>query len=195
MPGHPFIWSEGERGGQALERNGWWRWCAIMVMKAAVSEGDRPGWWWGVTRGGGVLRPLWGRKRRMEAACAHVRRWQRWSAQGGRRPGGAHMSAGSGEGQRRREVRRLPLPTKEAASGQGTTDSWPAGLRGQAERPRPSGERESEPVGKKGSGPRLGRKPELGPIQGIKPFRILFEIQIFGKIWKFVQGDLEWILT
>jgi hypothetical protein len=26
MPGHPFIGSEGERGGRASERNGQWRW-------------------------------------------------------------------------------------------------------------------------------------------------------------------------
>jgi hypothetical protein len=41
----------------------------------------------------------------------------------------------------------------------------------------------------------LGRKPELGPIQEIKPFQILFEIYIFGQLWKFVHGDLEGILT
>jgi hypothetical protein len=78
------------------------------------------------------------------------------------------MSAGHGEGRRRREVRRFP--TKEAASGQGATDSRPAGPRGQArptERPRPSGERESEPVEEKevgaawlntGVGPNLRNK-------------------------------------
>jgi hypothetical protein len=39
------------------------------------------------------------------------------------------------------------------------------------ERPRPSGERESGRWEKeKGSGPQLGRKPELGPIQVIKSF-------------------------
>jgi hypothetical protein len=41
----PFIGSEGERGGRAaaavVRHNG---------MKAAVSEGNRPGWWWGVMR-------------------------------------------------------------------------------------------------------------------------------------------------
>jgi hypothetical protein len=42
---------------------------------------------------------------------------------------------------------------------------------------------------------RLGQKPELVPIQEIKHFRILFEIQIFGKLWKFAQGDFEGILT
>jgi hypothetical protein len=40
-----------------------------------------------------------------------------------------------------------------------------------------------------------GPKPKLGPIQEIKPFQILFGIQIFGKVWKFAQGDLEGILT
>jgi hypothetical protein len=74
---------------------------------------------------------------------------------------------------------------KVEASGQGVINSRPAGPRGQAgpgERPRPSGERESGPVGeRKGSGPRLGQKPELGPIQEIKHFQILFGIQIFSK--------------
>jgi hypothetical protein len=49
-------------------------------------------------------------------------------------------------------VRRFPA--KEAASGQDATDSRPSGPRGQAElakRPRPSGERESEPA--EGQGP------------------------------------------
>jgi hypothetical protein len=63
---------------------------------------------------------------------------------------------------------------KEEAIGQGATDVRPARLRGRAgpaERARPSGERESGWLGKeKGSGPRLGQKPELGPIQVIKPF-------------------------
>jgi hypothetical protein len=83
---------------------------------------------------------------------------------------------------------------KEAASGQGTTDSRPSGLRGQAG-PAAAQWGEGERVGRRPRPMRLGRKPELGPIEEIKPFRILFEIQIFGKIWKFVQGDLEWILT
>jgi hypothetical protein len=55
MLGHPFIGSEGERGGRASERNRRQWWCAIMAMKVAVSKGDRPGWWWGVMWGGGVL--------------------------------------------------------------------------------------------------------------------------------------------
>jgi hypothetical protein len=53
MPGHPFMGSEGERGGRALVGNNR-RWCCpIMVVEAAVSGGDRPGWWWGVMRVGG----------------------------------------------------------------------------------------------------------------------------------------------
>jgi hypothetical protein len=87
---------------------------------------------------------------------------------------GAHLSARHGEGRRQREVRRFP--TREAAIGQGAIDARPTGPRGRAlpaERPRPSGERESGQLGKeKGSGLRLGRKPELGLIQVIKPFRI-----------------------
>jgi hypothetical protein len=43
MPGHPFIGSEGERGGRVSERNERRRWCAIMAMKVAVLEGDQPG--------------------------------------------------------------------------------------------------------------------------------------------------------
>jgi hypothetical protein len=86
--------------------------------------------------------------------------------------GEAHLLAGHGEGQRRRNVRRFPA--REAAIGQGATDARPAGPRGRAgpvERRRPNGERESGQLGKeKGSGPRLGRKLELGPIQVIKPF-------------------------
>jgi hypothetical protein len=58
--------------------------------------------------------------------------------------GEAHLLAGHGEGQRRRNVRRFPA--REAAIEQGATDAWPAGPRGRAEpveRRRPSGERES----------------------------------------------------
>jgi hypothetical protein len=77
--------------------------------------------------------------------------------------GGAHLSAEHGEERRRREVRRLLA--REAAIRQGATDARPAEI------PRPSGERESSWLGKEnGSGPRLGQKPELGPIQVIKPF-------------------------
>jgi hypothetical protein len=32
-------------------------------------------------------------------------------------------------------------------------------------------------------------------VQELKSFRILFGIWIFGILWKFVQGDLEGILT
>jgi hypothetical protein len=73
---------------------------------------------------------------------------------------------GTKRGEGGREVRRVPM--REAAIGQGATDARSTGL---AERPRPSGERESSKLGmEKGSGPRLGQKPELGTIQVIKPF-------------------------
>jgi hypothetical protein len=36
---------------------------------------------------------------------------------------------------------------------------------------------------------------EWAKVQEIKSFRILFGIWIFDKLWKFVQGDLEGILT
>jgi hypothetical protein len=39
-----------------------------------------------------------------------------------------------------------------------------------------------EAAGWEKNGPWLGQKPELGPIQVIKPFRILFEFWIFGKL-------------
>jgi hypothetical protein len=51
MPGHPFIRSEGERGGWAAEGNGRQRWFAIMVVEAAILGEDQPRWWWGVMRG------------------------------------------------------------------------------------------------------------------------------------------------
>jgi hypothetical protein len=41
----------------------------------------------------------------------------------------------------------------------------------------------------------VGPKTENGQTQEIKSFRILFKIWIFGKLWKFVQGDSEGILT
>jgi hypothetical protein len=72
--------------------------------------------------------------------------------------GGAHLSAGHGEGRRRHEVRRFPM--REAAIGQGATDAWstrPRGRAGPAERLRPSGDRDSGRLGKeKVSGPRMG---------------------------------------
>jgi hypothetical protein len=91
--------------------------------------------------------------------------------------GGAHLSAGHGEGQRRHGCKHLPV--REAASGQGATSASPTGLTGW---PRPSGEGEggSGRLRKEnGGGPRLGRKPKLGPIQVINLFRIFFEIQFF----------------
>jgi hypothetical protein len=65
MLGHPFIGSEGEPGHRALEENDRWWCCTIMVVEAAVSGGDRSGWWRGVMRG--VLRPLRERKGHREA--------------------------------------------------------------------------------------------------------------------------------
>jgi hypothetical protein len=70
-----------------------------------------------------------------------------------------------------------------------------AGQAGPAERPRPSGEGERRPVGEEWRWPRLGRKPELGQSSRKKFIQILFGIWIFGKLWKFVQEDLEGILT
>jgi hypothetical protein len=68
-----------------------------------------------------------------------------------------------------------------------------------------AGPRRSGGQGPKGVGRRVGQpkakaqaavpKPEPSPIQEIKPFRILFGIRIFGKVWKFAHGGLEGILT
>jgi hypothetical protein len=52
MPGCPFIGLEGERGDRTMEGNRQWRWCAMMVVEASVSRGDRSGWSWGVMREG-----------------------------------------------------------------------------------------------------------------------------------------------
>jgi hypothetical protein len=63
--------------------------------------------------------------------------------------GGTHLSAGHGEGRRRHDVRHFPV--REAAIGQGATDTWlarPRGWAGLAKRLRPSGERESGRLGK-----------------------------------------------
>jgi hypothetical protein len=69
------------------------------------------------------------------------------------------VSAGHREGQRRHEVRRFPV--KDVASGQGVIDSRPSGPRGQAgpaEKPRPSGERESESAAGQGPGGWAGNR-------------------------------------
>jgi hypothetical protein len=67
-------------------------------------------------------------------------------------------------------------PTTERGEGRARCGVSPRGRR------RPGGERESSRLGKeKGSGPRLGWKLELGPIQVIKFFEFLFGIRIFGK--------------
>jgi hypothetical protein len=60
--GAPLVGLEGERGRQTMEGNGRRWWCAMMVVEVAVLGGDRLGWWWGVMRGGGVLRPFWEQK-------------------------------------------------------------------------------------------------------------------------------------
>jgi hypothetical protein len=63
------------------------------------------------------------------------------------------------------------FPMREAAIRQDATDARPAGLRGRAGPTKVEwGEGERRLGKEKGSGPRLGQKPELGPIQVIKPF-------------------------
>jgi hypothetical protein len=90
---------------------------------------------------------------------------------------------------------------KEAASGQGTTDSRPYGPRGQtglAKRLGQWGEVEharGRACWPKAKAQAAGPKTGAGPNSRNKPFRILFGIRIFCKLWIFVQGDLEGILT
>jgi hypothetical protein len=86
------------------------------------------------------------------------RRWRRRgrAAEGGRRRGGARASV------RERERDGLGRAGQEAKA----QEEWGEG-EWAGRRPRPR---------------QLGRKPELGQIQEIKPFQILFEIQIFGKL-------------
>jgi hypothetical protein len=99
------------------------------------------------------------------------------------------VSAGRGEGRRRREVRRFPA--KEAASGLGDTDSRPARP---AERSRPSGGRESEPARPKtGAGTNSKNKTFLNFIWNsdfwqtleicTRRFRRDFDMRIFPKIF------------
>jgi hypothetical protein len=77
MPGHPFMGSEGEQGGRALEGNNR-RWCCpIMVVEAAVSGGDRLGWWWGVMRVGGAPAVMGAEGAQGGSVRAHTRRRQR----------------------------------------------------------------------------------------------------------------------
>jgi hypothetical protein len=121
--------------------------------------------------------------------------------------GGAHLSAGHGEGRRWREVRHFPV--KEAAIGHGFTDARPAGP---AERPRPSGERESGRLGegkrkwvaarpKTGAGPNSSNKTFLNFYLEFEFFATLeictrrfrrnFDIGIFPKIFWAFLGFLE----
>jgi hypothetical protein len=72
MPRCPFIGLEGEWGSWAMEGNGQRQWCAIMVVEAAVSRGDRPGWW-GVMRGGGASAILGAEGGCREVARTHTR--------------------------------------------------------------------------------------------------------------------------
>jgi hypothetical protein len=159
MPGCLFIGSKGERDGRASERNGWQRWCSIMAMKAAISEGDRAvsneGEWNAL-----AVMGVEGRGApRGSSARVSWRRWRRGrAAGGGRRRGGAHSSVR----ERERERDGLGRADRETKA----QEEWGVEERA-GRRPRPR---------------RLGRKPKLGTIQEIKPFQILFEIWIFGKL-------------
>jgi hypothetical protein len=48
---------------------------------------------------------------------------------------------------------------------------------------------------RKGGGRGWAENRSWANVQEIKSFQILFRIWIFGKLWKFVQGDLDEILT
>jgi hypothetical protein len=96
--GRPFIGSERERGGRASERNGRRRWCAILVMKVAILEGDQTG----SDEGGSALAVMGveggGAPR---GGSAHVSRWWRRrgrAAGGGRRRAGARASVRERDG-------------------------------------------------------------------------------------------------
>jgi hypothetical protein len=120
----PFIGSEGEQGGQALEWNER-RWCAIMAMKAAVSEGDHSGTDEG---GGGECSDRYESGRgRGDSACASRRQQRRGRAVGGgRRRGGAHMSV------RERERDGLGRADREAKAQK----EWGRELAGRKPRPK-----------------------------------------------------------
>jgi hypothetical protein len=80
--------------------------------------------------------------------------------------GGAHLSAGHGEGRRRHKVRRFPV--REATIGQGATDAWSARP---AERLRPSGGEGERPFGEgKWKWAVAGPKTGAGPNSSNKIF-------------------------
>jgi hypothetical protein len=105
-----------------LERNGRRRWCAIMAMKVAVSEGDRAG----SDQGGGVLRPLWERKGEghREAAATHELAVASSWPSGRRRKTkgwGARVCEGEGEG-RAGPSRPAGRPRPKRSGGRGRAD-------------------------------------------------------------------------
>jgi hypothetical protein len=70
------------------------------------------------------------------------------------------------------------------------------GQAGPAERPRPHGERESGQLGEgKGMWATAGPKIGAGPNSSNKFISIFIWNSNFWQLWKFVQGDLEGILT
>jgi hypothetical protein len=120
-----------------------------MVMKVAILEGDRPR----SDEGGGGLQPFWewkGEGRREAVARARA------DSDGvvAVRPEEEHKGGRACASVREREGGGLGRAGREAKA----QEEW--GERADR-RPRPRW---------------LGRKPELGPIQEIKPFQILFEI-------------------
>jgi hypothetical protein len=50
-------------------------------------------------------------------------------------------------------------------------------------------------LGRKGGGCGWAKNRSWAKVEEIKSFQILFGIWIFDKLWKFVQGNLEGILT
>jgi hypothetical protein len=94
--------------------------------------------------------------------------------------GGAHQSAGRGEGQRRRGWRSLPV--REATSGQGATSAWPIGPTGQPSGRGPARKGGGKwPVGeRKWRWAAAGLKTEARPNTSDKHFRFFFNLNFFG---------------
>jgi hypothetical protein len=163
----PFIGSEGEWGGQTSEGNGWQRWCAIMVVEAAVPGGDQPGGggeWWGA----GVLRPLQERNGCREVAAAAVssgRKTTGWGLRVGERGRLAGWVGWQVEAQR--------------GSGEGDLKGGEGIRAGRGWRP----------IGWGGESGPAGLKAGIGPTQEEEknPFQISFKFWIwqnFGKLYR-----------
>jgi hypothetical protein len=176
MSGWPFIGLERELGGRVMEGNGRWRWCAMMVVEAAVSGGDRPGRWWGVVRGG-VLRPFQEHKRGGGRWCVRVharRRWRRQQFGQGRKTIGRGLRVGE---RGRGELARPGKGRGPVAGGGGITMGGERGVG----RPRWKERRAA-----------AGPNPEPGQNSKINSFRISIDFRIwqnFGKLYNEIYEE------